>query len=592
MGYDRLGPSGSVSNPTQKDPATSLPELQKRTKKTKLILFTLAVLVVAVVCFGIFAGIRAVGSDQHAPKLNRKPTREISQTCSKAQYTNLCIDTLLDFPGALTADENQLIHISFNATLQSFSKALYSSSTISYAQMPPRVRSAYDSCLELLDDSVDALSRALSSIVAASSSDESRSDVTTWLSSAMTNHDTCTEGFDEAGDDGGGGGVKDQVIGAVKDLSEMVSNCLAIFSGNVKDLSGVPVVNHRKLLGEEGTEEFPYWLKRGDREILGTPATEIQADITVSKDGIGAFKTIAEAIKKAPEHSSRRFVIHVKAGKYEEDILKVGRKKTNIMFVGDGKGKTVITGGKSIVDDLTTFHTATFAATGAGFIVRDITFENYAGPGKHQAVALRVGGDHAVIYRCSIIGYQDALYVHSNRQFYRECDIYGTVDFIFGNAAVILQSCNIYARKPMPQQKITITAQNRKDPNQNTGISIHACKLLATADLEASKGSYPTYLGRPWKLYSRVVYMMSDMGDHINPRGWLEWNGPFALDSLYYGEYMNRGPGAGTGQRVKWPGYHIITSTIEASKFTVGQFIGGSSWLPSTGVAFFSGLSQ
>ena len=86
--------------------------------------------------------------------------------------------------------------------------------------------------------------------------------------------------------------------------------------------------------------------------------------------------------------------------------------------------------------------------------------------------------------------------------------------------------------------------------------------------------------------------MMSDMGDHINPRGWLEWNGPFALDSLYYGEYMNRGPGSSTGQRVKWPGYHVITSTVEASKFTVGQFIGGSSWLPSTGVAFFSGLSQ
>ncbi|CDY35645.1 BnaC09g29670D [Brassica napus] len=60
MGYDRLGPSGSATNTNQKDPATSLPELQKRTKKTKLILFTLAVLVVAVVCLGIFAGIRAV----------------------------------------------------------------------------------------------------------------------------------------------------------------------------------------------------------------------------------------------------------------------------------------------------------------------------------------------------------------------------------------------------------------------------------------------------------------------------------------------------------------------------------------------------
>ncbi|CAN8244446.1 unnamed protein product [Cochlearia groenlandica] len=589
MGYNRLGTS-RPTDPNQKEPATSLPDLKKK-RKTKLILFTLAVLlVIAAICFGIFAAIRAVGSDKTEPKLNKKPTQAISRTCSKSQYPSLCIDTLLDFPGSLTADDNELVHISFNATLQRFNKALYSSSTISYTQMPPRVRSAYDSCLELLDDSIDALSHSLSSVVSASSSSdhESRDDVMTWLSSAMTNHDTCTEGFDETD---GGGGVKDQIVDAVKDLSEMVSNCLAIFDGDVKDLDGVPVVNNRKLLGAEETEELPIWLKREDRELLGTPATAIQADITVAKDGNGTVKTIAEAIKKAPEHSSRKFVIYVKSGRYEEDNLKVGRKKTNLMFIGDGKGKTVITGGKSITDDLTTFHTATFAATGAGFIVRDITFENYAGPAKHQAVALRVGGDHAVVYRCNIIGYQDTLYVHSNRQFFRECDIYGTVDFIFGNAAVILQSCNIYARKPMPQQKITITAQNRKDPNQNTGISIHACKILAEADLQASKGSYPTYLGRPWKLYSRVVYMMSDMGDHIDPRGWLEWNGPFALDTLYYGEYMNKGSGSGTGQRVKWPGYHVITSTAEASKFTVAQFISGSAWLPSSGVAFFSGLS-
>lgn len=231
------------------------------------------------------------------------------------------------------------------------------------------------------------------------------------------------------------------------------------------------------------------------------------------------------------------------------------------------------------------------AATGAGFIARDITFENYAGPAKHQAVALRVGADHAVVYRCNIIGYQDTFYVHSNRQFIRECAIYGTVDFIFGNAAVVFQNCSIFARKPMPSQKNTITAQNRKDPNQNTGMSIHACRILATPDLEPVKGSFPTFLGRPWKMYSRVVYMLSYIGDHVQPRGWLEWNTTFALDTLYYGEYMNYGPGGAIGQRVKWPGYRVITSMVEASKFTVAEFIYGSSWLPSTGVAFLGGLS-
>lgn len=220
-----------------------------------------------------------------------------------------------------------------------------------------------------------------------------------------------------------------------------------------------------------------------------------------------------------------------------------------------------------------------------------MTFENWAGPAKHQAVALRVGADHAVVYRCNIIGYQDTLYVHSNRQFFRECAIYGTVDFIFGNAAVVLQNCSIYARKPMDLQKNTITAQNRKDPNQNTGISIHASRILATPELVASQANFPTYLGRPWKTFSRTVYMLSYIGDHVHSRGWLEWNATAPVDKLYYGEYMNYGPGAAIGQRVKWPGYRVITSTVEASRFTVAQFIYGSSWLPSTGVAFLAGLS-
>ncbi|KAE8694277.1 putative pectinesterase/pectinesterase inhibitor 34 [Hibiscus syriacus] len=291
-------------------------------------------------------------------------------------------------------------------------------------------------------------------------------------------------------------------------------------------------------------------------------------------DGNGTVKTINEAIKKASEHSTRQIIIYVKAGRYEEENLKVGMKKINLMFIGDGKGKTVISG----------------AATGAGFIARDMTFENWAGPTKHQAVALRVGADHAVVYRCNIIGYQDTLYVHSNRQFYRECDIYGMVDFIFGNAAVVLQNCIIYAREPMALQKNTITAQNRKDPNQNTDISIHASRILPTSGLVGTNSSFQTYVGRSCKLYSRTVVMMSYMSNHIHPRGWLQWNDTFTLDTLYYSEYNNNGPGAAIGQQIGWSRYRVITSEVEASKFTVEQFIYGSSWLPSTGVAFLAGL--
>ncbi|KAH6809702.1 pectin methylesterase [Perilla frutescens var. frutescens] len=587
MEYGRLGkaePGAASSTRIQSLDPTPKPKITK----FRLLLVAVAALILA---SAIFTAVALVEKNKANSSLhNRRPSQAMSRTCSRTLHPSLCLNSLLDFPGALTADDKELVHISLNLTLQKVGRSLYVASEITNLDMDPHVRSAYEDCLELLDHSVDLLSRSLTYVAPSGDPAESTQDVLTWLSAALTNHDTCAEGFDELSGD-----IKDKMSDRLKDLPELASNSLAIYAtaGSDYDFSEITKHNRRRRLlsDEKEREHFPVWLSRGERMLLDMPASEINADIIVSKDGNGTLKTIAEAIKKAPEHSSRRFIIYVRAGRYEEANLKVGKKKTNIMFIGDGKGKTVITGGKSVQDKLTTFRTASFAATGAGFIARDITFENYAGASKHQAVALRVDSDHGVFHRCSIIGYQDTLYTHSQRQFYRDCDIYGTVDFIFGNAAVVFQNCNIHARKPMPQQKNTITAQNRKDPNQVTGISIHDCKIVAEPDLEASKGQFPTYLGRPWKLYSRTVYMLSSLGDHIHPHGWLEWNGDFALDTLYYGEYMNYGPGAGLGQRVKWPGYHVITSADEANKFTVAKFIFGSSWLPSTGVAFVAGLS-
>ncbi|XP_051121561.1 probable pectinesterase/pectinesterase inhibitor 34 [Andrographis paniculata] len=587
MEYGRLGkpePGGSSTRSLASEPKRS---------KIRILVFLAATLLVASAVSAVLVVVIRNRANSGRAKL--KPSQAMSRTCSRTRYPTLCLDSLLEFPGAVTASDKDLVHISVNMTVQKVGRALYSASEISNLDMDSHVRSAYADCLELLEDSVDLLSRSLTTVVPGGSPEGStEEDVVTWLSAALTNQETCTEGFDELNGD-----VKSEMSNRLKDLSELVSNSLAIYStiGGDDDFVGVPIQNRRRrrLLsweGEKEVEQFPKWLSRRERRLLDIPAASINADVVVSGDGgKGTVKTIAEAIKKAPEHGRRRFIIYVRAGRYEESNLKVGRKKTNIMFIGDGKGKTVISGGKSVQDKLTTFHTASFAATGAGFIARDITFENWAGPSKHQAVALRVGADHAVVYRCNIIGYQDTLYTHSQRQFYRDCDVYGTVDFIFGNAAVVFQNCTIHARKPLPGQKITVTAQNRKDPNQNTGISIHACRLVAEPDLEAARAAFPAYLGRPWKMYSRTVYMLSYLGDHIHPRGWLEWNADFALDTLYYGEYLNYGPGAALGRRVNWPGYRVIKSAAEAGKFTVAQFIYGSSWLPSTGVAFLAGLS-
>lgn len=225
------------------------------------------------------------------------------------------------------------------------------------------------------------------------------------------------------------------------------------------------------------------------------------------------------------------------------------------------------------------------AVFGKNFIARDIGFKNTAGPEKHQAVALMTSADQAVFYRCSMDAYQDTLYAHSNRQFYRECKIYGTVDFIFGNSAVVLQNCNILPRVPMQGQQNTITAQGKSDPNMNTGISIQNCNVSPFGDLS----SVQTYLGRPWKNYSTTVFMKCNLDGFVNPNGWLPWVGNSAPDTIFYAEFENVGNGASTKNRVNWKGLKKITSK-QAKKFTVQAFLSGDKWIPSSAVPFKSSL--
>ncbi|XP_002510940.3 pectinesterase 2 [Ricinus communis] len=426
-------------------------------------------------------------------------------------------------------------------------------------------KAAWADCLKLYEDTIIQLNHTLDPNTKCTDY-----DAQTWLSTALTNLETCRAGFVELG-------VSDFMLPLMStNVSKLIGNTLAINNGSS---SASP---------QTYKDGFPSWVKPGDRKLLQTSSST--PNLVVAQDGSGNYRTIKQALDAAAKRSGKgRFVIRIKSGIYREN-LEIGNKMKNIMLVGDGLRNTIITGSRSVGGGSTTFNSATVAVTGEGFIASGITFRNTAGPQNHQAVALRSGSDLSVFYRCGFEGYQDTLYIHSQRQFYKECYIYGTVDFIFGNAAVVLQNCMIYARRPMDKQKNTITAQGRTDPNQNTGISIHNSRVMAASDLKPVLSSFKTFLGRPWKQYSRTVFLQTYLDSLVDPAGWLEWDGNFALNTLYYGEYKNMGPASSTSGRVKWRGYRVITSATEASQFTVANFIAGRSWLPATGVPFSSGL--
>ncbi|XP_042474822.1 probable pectinesterase/pectinesterase inhibitor 58 [Macadamia integrifolia] len=228
---------------------------------------------------------------------------------------------------------------------------------------------------------------------------------------------------------------------------------------------------------------------------------------------------------------------------------------------------------------------------GEGFMAKDIGFENTAGAAKHQAVALRVQSDMSIFYNCQMDGYQDTLYVHTHRQFYSKCTISGTIDFIFGDAAVIFQNCKMVIRKPMDNQQNIVTAQGRAYEREPTGIVLQGCTITADPALVPFKDKNPSYLGRPWKQFSRTIVMQTHIDDVISPNGWLPWMGDFALSSCFYAEYSNKGVGANDTKRVKWPCIKTPLTNEQALEFTASKFIQGDQWITPTGVPYASGLS-
>ncbi|PON66306.1 Pectinesterase inhibitor domain containing protein [Trema orientale] len=529
---------------------------------------------------------------KHTPKLHFHKHYQIAHSaCQGTLYPKLCVSTVASFPDLASKSLPQII---FSTVSHTVNEVKVSSANCSVFEkrlrsFDPVQKRALDDCLELLDDTASELEAALSDLTSKKKASTHYHDLQTLLSGAMTNQDTCLDGFDFGEESNF---ARNYIQDRIVTISNHVSNILVM----LKKIPG----NHHFTKTTSSEKEafpgygrvengFPTWVSPKDRKLLQAQVSGTKFDLVVAKDGTGNFTTVSEAVAAAPNSSDTRFVIYIKAGAYLENV-EVVRKKTNLMFVGDGIGKTVIKASRNHVDGWTTFRSATVAVVGNGFIAKGITFENSAGPSKHQAVALRSGSDLSAFYQCSFVAYQDTLYAHSLRQFYRECDIYGTIDFVFGNAAVVFQNCNLYARKPNDNQRNIFTAQGREDPNQNTGISVLNCKLAAASDLIPVRSSFRTYLGRPWKEYSRTVIMRSYIDDSVEPAGWLEWNGTFALSTLYYGEYMNRGPGSNTSARVTWPGYRVINSSSEASQFTVGAFIQGSEWLNSTDVPYFANL--
>ncbi|UOQ68628.1 pectinesterase family protein [Hymenobacter volaticus] len=282
-------------------------------------------------------------------------------------------------------------------------------------------------------------------------------------------------------------------------------------------------------------------------------------DFVVAQDGSGTYRTVQEAFNAVPDFRKKVTTIFIKKGVYKEKLILAGSKNL-VRIIGEDPTKTVLTYDdynqkKNIFgEDKGTSGSSSIYIYGGDFSAENITFQNSSGP-VGQAVAVWVAGDKARFKNCRFLGFQDTLYTYGygSRQYYQDCYIEGTVDFIFGSSTAWFEHCTIFCK-----QNGYVTAASTPDSTRY-GYVFNRCTI--TGDAPANS----FYLGRPWRPYAKTVFLNCELGPQINPAGWDHWGKDSNKQTAYYAEYSNKGKGAQPKQRVPWS--HQLTEQ-EAKQYT------------------------
>ncbi|CAD7801359.1 Pectinesterase A [Chryseobacterium aquaeductus] len=297
--------------------------------------------------------------------------------------------------------------------------------------------------------------------------------------------------------------------------------------------------------------------------------------IIVSKDGKGNFTTIQQAINAVGEETNERIKIIVKPGIYREKVT-IPAEKSPISLIGEDLEKTILVYGdyaskqNAEGKNIGTTGSSTLFIFSDDFSAKNITVQNDAGP-VGQAVALLTTGDRIVFESCRFLGFQDTLYTKGSqdnpdkskpsRNYFKNCYIEGTTDYIFGAGTAVFEKCTIYSKKNASYITAASTPQG-----QEFGYVFFNCNL--TGDSAPNS----VYLGRPWRSFAKTVFIDCAIDSTIKPEGWHNWGKPEAEENTLYAEYNSSGIGANAKKRVSWS--HQLTKE-ESKKYTVKNILAG-----------------
>lgn len=266
------------------------------------------------------------------------PSGDINWWCNQTPYPEPCKHFMSHNPSHLIPNQkSDFRKMSIELALERAITADGNTKTLGSKCRNERERAAWSDCVKLYKSTIELLNKTIDPNTKCTDF-----DAQTWLSTALTNLETCRTGFLDLN-------VSDFLLPLLSNnnVSKLICNTLALGDNETShETSGY----YR--------DGFPAWMSPGDRRLL--QSSGVRANVVVAQDGSGNYRNIKAALDEAARRSgSGRFVIHVKRGVYRENLAIEGSKLRNVMLVGDGMKNTIITGSRSVGGGSTTFNSGT-----------------------------------------------------------------------------------------------------------------------------------------------------------------------------------------------------------------------------------------
>ncbi|XP_004297461.1 PREDICTED: 21 kDa protein [Fragaria vesca subsp. vesca] len=186
----------------------------------------LLLLVLPFICLLFLHPTSAVG----VPFPTADPANFIRTSCNTTLYPDLCYSSLSPFTNNVQSNLTRLAKAAIAVSLRSSRHTMILLTSLS-AQADPKVAGALRDCFSNFGDAFEEIRESLDQMKTLGSGTGSvrfqLSNVQTWISAALTDAETCTDGFEDVED----GPIKTEVVNKAEMVKKMMSNALAIVNG-------------------------------------------------------------------------------------------------------------------------------------------------------------------------------------------------------------------------------------------------------------------------------------------------------------------------------------------------------------------------